>query len=73
MDAGVTYNLSLTPKNKFTFRFNVNNVLNHIYIQEASTNLQVEEGVDTYKGINVNNQIYFGYGRTWNASVRFTF
>ena len=73
MDAGVTYNVSLTPKNKFTFRFNVNNVLNHIYIQEASTNLQATEGTQTYKGINVNNQIYFGYGRTWNASVRFTF
>lgn len=73
MDAGVTYNYSLTPKNKFTFRFNVNNLLNHIYIQEASTNLQATQGVDTYNGINVNNQIYFGYGRTWNASVRFTF
>ena len=79
MDAGVTYNYSLTPKNKLTFRFNVNNLLNHIYIQESSTNYQADY-VDsktgltgTYDGINVNNQIYFGYGRTWNASVRFTF
>ena len=73
MDAGVTWNTKLTNRNKLTFRFNVNNVLNHIYIQEASTNIQVADGVDTYKGINVNNQIYFGYGRTWNATVRLTF
>lgn len=73
MDAGVTWNYKLTPKNKLTLRFNVNNVFNHIYISESSTNIQQADGVDNYKGVNVNNQVYFGYGRTWNASVKFTF
>ena len=74
MDAGITWNTALTDRNKLTLRFNVNNVLNHIYIQESSTNYQADyKGADTYNGINVNNQIYFGYGRTWNASVRLTF
>jgi iron complex outermembrane recepter protein len=74
MDAGVTWNTNLTTRNKLTLRFNVNNLLNHIYIQDASTNYQADyKGADTYKGVNVNNQIYFGYGRTWNASVRLTF
>ena len=74
MDAGVTYNFNVSPKNKFILRLNVNNVLNHIYISEASTNYQDGyKGGDNYNGINVNNQVYFGYGRTWNASVKFTF
>ena len=73
MDAGITWNTNLTQKNKLTLRFNVNNVLNHIYIQEASTNNQATAESTTYKGIDVSNQIYFGYGRTWNASVRLTF
>ena len=78
MDAGVTWSHNLTPKNRLTVRFNVNNVLNHIYISEASTNYQEgytdKNGVTgMYNGVNVNNQVYFGYGRTWNASLKFTF
>ncbi|MBO6213224.1 MAG: TonB-dependent receptor, partial [Algoriella sp.] len=72
MDAGITWNYKLTNRNKLTLRFNVNNVFNHIYISEASTNIQQADGVDNYKGVNVNNQVYFGYGRTWNASVKIT-
>ncbi|WP_334124082.1 TonB-dependent receptor [Empedobacter brevis] len=73
MDAGITWNYKLTNRNRLTLRFNVNNVFNHIYISEATTNYQADyKGADTYKGINVNNQVYFGYGRTWNASVKIT-
>ena len=79
MDAGITWNHNLTKKNKLTLRLNVNNVLNHIYISEARTNYQsnyvdTKSGLTgTYNGLNVNNQVYFGYGRTWNATVKFTF
>ncbi len=73
MDAGITWNYKLTNRNRLTLRFNVNNVFNHIYISEATTNYQADyKGADTYKGINVNNQVYFGYGRTWSASVKIT-
>lgn len=73
MDAGITWNYKLTNRNKLSLRFNVNNVFNTIYIQEASTNYQADyKGAQTYKGINLNNQVYFGYGRTWNATVRIT-
>ncbi len=73
MDAGITWNYKLTERNKLSLRFNVNNVFNTIYIQEASTNYQADyKGAQTYKGVNVNNQVFFGYGRTWNATVRIT-
>ncbi|WP_413531495.1 TonB-dependent receptor [Empedobacter brevis] len=74
MDAGITWHHNLTKKNKLTLRLNVNNVLNHIYISEARTNYQKDyKGANAYDGLNVNNQVYFGYGRTWNATVKFTF
>lgn len=73
MDAGISWEHKLTDRNKLTLRFNVNNVFNHIYISEATTNYQADyKGADTYKGINVNNQVYFGYGRTWNATIKIT-
>lgn len=73
MDAGVTWNYKLTNRNRLTLRFNVNNVFNHIYISESTTSYQSDyKEADNYKGINVNNQVYFGYGRTWNASVKIT-
>lgn len=30
-------------------------------------------GLKTYKGVDQENRVFFGYGRTWNASVRFNF
>ncbi|WP_181816270.1 TonB-dependent receptor [Empedobacter falsenii] len=73
MDAGISWEHKLTDRNKLTLRFNVNNVFNHIYISESRTNYQEDyRGAETYKGLNVNNEIYFGYGRTWNATIKIT-
>lgn len=74
VDAGLTYRLQLTDTYKLTFRFNVNNVFHSIYISQSNTAIKVDENtVDTYKGIDVRNQVYFGFGRTWNGSIRFNF
>lgn len=54
-------------------RLNVNNVLDEEYISESLTNIHAEAGDTTYKGVNVNNKAYFGYGRTWNFSMRLKF
>lgn len=44
-----------------------------MYISEADTNLLAGAGDETYDGVNVNNRVYFGFGRTWNAGVTFNF
>lgn len=71
-DAGVSYGLPL-GENLLSFRINVNNLFDTTYIAESDTNDFVEAGDETYDGINVSNRVYFGFGRTWNASVRFNF
>lgn len=73
VDAGVSYRLNLTPTNALSFRVNVNNVFDTDYISQSNTAIKNTETSQTYKGIDTSNQVYFGYGRTWNASVKFTF
>jgi outer membrane cobalamin receptor len=73
-DAGVSYKFDLGEKMGLKFRFNVNNVFDTLYISESDTNNFVTSSTDkTWRGIKTNNLVNFGYGRTWNASVRFDF
>jgi len=67
--------LGLTVRSgKFTFRGNVNNLLNTTYIAESNSNIHVgDDTVDTWNGIDVRNSVWFGFGRTWNASLRYNF
>ncbi len=75
LDAGVSYRMALgEEKNKsLSIRFNVNNVLNKEYISQSGTAEFVEDGAETFQGLNTNNEVYFGYGTTWNASLRYKF
>ncbi len=75
VDAGVSYALNLTDNNRLSFRVNVNNLFDTEYITQSNTAnmLTGVEGETAYKGINTTNQVYFGFGRTWNASIKFTF
>lgn len=72
VDAGVTYKLNF-PETSLTFRLNVNNVFDEVYLSEMTTANAVEEGDETYKGLNVSNNVFFGNGRTWNFSMRYNF
>ena len=72
----VKENLELPIGNKnhsLYFRGNINNLLNTEYLSELSTNIQAEPDSETYDGIDVRNRGYFGYGTTWNISVRYNF
>lgn len=73
-NAGVSYKFTFGEKMGLDLRFNVNNLFDHVYISESDTNNFVTSPTDaTWNGIKTNNNVYFGYGRTWNASVRFDF
>lgn len=75
LDAGVSYSVEVPflDNNTIDFRLNVNNVLDEIYISESDTNNFAEPGDPTYNGIATSNRVYFGFGRTWNASIRVNF
>ncbi|MBS9775033.1 MAG: carboxypeptidase-like regulatory domain-containing protein [Tenacibaculum sp.] len=71
---GVSYKIPFKKYTQsLTFRLNVNNLFNTEYIAESATNYFPRENDKTYKGVSVNNKVFFGYGRTWNLSVRYKF
>ncbi|MEH6680748.1 MAG: TonB-dependent receptor [Sediminicola sp.] len=73
LDTGFTYDWKVNTNYNLVLRLNVNNVLDEEYISESLTNIHAEAGDETYKGVNVENQAFFGFGRTWNVSVRLKF
>ena len=72
VDLGATARFELLGANS-TFRVNVNNLFDTVYIAESNSNIHAEAGSETYKGIDVTNFVWFGFGRTWNASLSFNF
>ena len=89
MDAGISYKMLLgEDKSKsLNFRLNVNNVLDEVYISESRTNIFADDNVSSsnpalgtyasnnrlYNGVANANQVFFGYGRTWNFGVKYNF
>ncbi len=73
VDAGITFKTNLSENKTFTFRLNVYNVFDRVYISESDTNIFAKKGDATYKGISTSNRVFFGAGRTWNASARINF
>ncbi len=84
-DAGITYRMSFT-RTSLTFRLNVNNVFDNVYISEMTSNLKPDSPVSNdpgaptyaqegliYNGLATGNTVFFGNGRTWNFGMRFTF
>jgi hypothetical protein len=63
----------------------VNNVLDEVYIAESRTNIFASDFVSgtsgatfasagrTFNGVADNNQVFFGFGRTWNFTLRYNF
>jgi outer membrane receptor protein involved in Fe transport len=55
------------------FRLNINNLLDEEYLESSQDNRHVEVGDDVWNGVNTDNRVRFGYGRTWNVSMRYNF
>lgn len=75
-------------KNSVIFRLNMNNIFNEIYLSELTSNIKTTDRISptsttdfstyadknrVYNGIADGNQGYFGFGRTWNVSLKFNF
>jgi len=72
VDVGAAYTIPFGNES-VRLRLNVNNLFDTFYIAESDTNDFVEAGDDTYKGINTSNRVFFGFGTTWNFSVKYSF
>ena len=75
-EGGASYKFVFGKKQKqaVTVLANVNNILDTTYISESDTNQVVDNSTrDTYKGIDVRNRVFFGFGRTWNVGLKYQF
>ncbi len=72
VDLGTTFRFDLFGQ-KSSLRVNVNNLFDTTYIAESNSNFQAASGDDTWNGINTRNFVWFGFGRTWNASLNVNF
>ena len=72
IDFGTTARFDLLGTDA-SFRINVNNLLDTEYIAESNTNIHAEDGSDTWNGVDTRNFVWFGFGRTWNASLKLNF
>ena len=72
-ELGASYKLSLTDKQRLTFSAHVYNLLDRYYISDSYSNIHANNNSKTYQGIDVNNQVYFGPGRTFSFGVRYNF
>ena len=66
VDLGATF----YAKNGWSLRANINNLLDETYIAESNSNIHAEPGNTTWNGIDVRNSVWFGFGRTWNVSLK---
>jgi hypothetical protein len=88
MDAFAAYRLILNGGNQFLdLRFNMDNVLNKLYITESNSSVLKSDYIDNsnkpggtyqsndrvYQGVADGNNAYFGFRRTWNFTVRYEF
>jgi len=69
VDLGFTIKLG----ERLTFRSNVNNLFDTLYIAESNSNIHATATSDTWNGIDKRNYVWFGFGRTWNASLKYRF
>jgi iron complex outermembrane receptor protein len=75
-------------KNSVLFRVNMNNVFDEVYLSEVTSNIKTTDRINPtsttdfstyesanrlYKGLSDANQGFFGFGRTWNVSIKYNF
>ena len=69
VDFGATYYMG----GKMSMRLNINNLFNTVYIAESNSNIHAGSGSETWNGIDTRNYVWFGFGTTWNMSLRYRF
>ena len=75
-DLGISYRLAIGENNdkSLDFRLNVNNLFYEVYLSDLRDNDEASSiASENWKGINLSNRGMFGWGRTWNASVKYSF
>ena len=71
-DLGATYKFEILGSDA-SFRVNVNNLFDTYYIAESNTNIHAGDASETWNGVDTRNSVWFGFGRTFNTSLKVRF
>ena len=69
VDLGATYYMG----GNLSMRLNINNLFNTVYIAESNSNIHASADSQKWNGIDTRNYVWFGFGTTWNMSLRYRF
>ena len=69
VDLGATYYMG----GNLSMRLNINNLFNTVYIAESNSNIHASSDSQRWTGIDTRNYVWFGFGTTWNMSLRYRF
>ena len=69
LDLGATF----FAGNGWSLRANINNLLDETYIAESNSNIHADADSTTWNDIDTRNSVWFGFGRTWNVSLKYKF
>lgn len=69
VDLGATYYMG----GNLSMRLNINNLFNTVYIAESNSNIHASFDSQKWNGIDTRNYVWFGFGTTWNMSLRYRF
>lgn len=69
VDLGATYYMG----GNLSMRLNINNLFNTVYIAESNSNIHASSDSQRWNGIDTRNYVWFGFGTTWNMSLRYRF
>ncbi|NML58072.1 TonB-dependent receptor [Chryseobacterium cheonjiense] len=75
-DVGASYKFDFKNGQSLTLTGNVYNVFDTVYISDGKSSIRNGDAGATnqnWKGIDTANQVYFGFGRTWSASLSYRF
>ena len=71
-DLGATYRFEILGSDA-SFRVNVNNLFDTYYIAESNTNIHAGDASETWNCVDTRNSVWFGFGRTFNTSLKVRF
>jgi outer membrane receptor for ferrienterochelin and colicin len=73
-DLGASYTFNMKNGNRLIITGNVYNVFDTTYISDLRSSIFVNDKTKgIYKGLDTANSVYFGFGRTWAASLSYRF
>jgi len=71
IDAGIKYRMKIRKLGTAIVHAGIQNLMNKKYIAQSETN--IIEGGQQWQGVDLQNRVYFGWGRTFSFSVDFKF